>query len=238
MPGWAFKLRGPRVLGKAALTICALLFLVFVLWLGYPASNVAFGLLLSVHVMGANYLLEPGLASARFGYRIIFCLCCCLIISVLVYLPARNLIEHHWLVPLRVNEQVVVVDRTASARVVRRGDWIAYSIDSDAAAGVVVQAGYGLSPVLAMPGDHVRFTTNSFEVNGLAQDRHASMPQGGEFVIPEKRWLVWPDIAMLGHGHVNESQITTMLLEIAIISEDRFAGKPFKRWFWRRQHVS
>jgi len=89
-----------------------------------------------------------------------------------------------------------------------------------------------------MPGDHVRFTTNSFEVNGLGQRRRDSMPQSGEFVMPEKHWLVWPDIAMMGHGHVNESQISTMLLEIAMISEDRFAGKPFKRWFWRRQHLS
>jgi len=46
------------------------------------------------------------------------------------------------------------------------------------------------------------------------------------FKITEKRWLGRPDIAMIACGHVDESQISTMLLEIAMIPEDRFAGKP------------
>src|SRR6202040_2784905 len=48
VPGQAFWVRGPAPWGKVALTSCGLLMLIFIVGLGYPAANVAFGLLLSI----------------------------------------------------------------------------------------------------------------------------------------------------------------------------------------------
>jgi hypothetical protein len=61
------------------------------------------------------------------------------------------------------------------------------------------------------------------------------MPQGGELVVPENHWFVWPELAINVHGNVGEGPISATMLQLAIISESEFIGKPFKRWFWRRQ---
>jgi len=237
LPGCGFKIRFPGILGNVALLLCTTLVLIFFVWLGHPVSNAAFGLLLSVHVTGANFVVEPYLAHARLGYRIVFSLCWCFIILTLVYLPARNLLETHWFFPININGEVVVINRAASLRAVKRGDWIVYSIAENAARGVVVQAGYSLGSVLAVPGDHVQFTKGGFDVNGQEQARRQSMPREGDFVMPEKGWFIWPDLATLGHGHVDESEISAMFMRLAMVSEGQFAGKPFKRWFWHRQHL-
>jgi hypothetical protein len=54
-------------------------------------------------------------------------------------------------------------------------------------------------------------------------------------VVPEKRWLVWPDLALGGHGQVAGANLSAVLLQVGTMSEQQFVGKPFKRWFWRRQ---
>ena len=64
------------------------------------------------------------------------------------------------------------------------------------------------------------------------------MPETGELIVPEKHWFVWPDFAISGHGNVAEAALSAALLPMATVSEDQFAGKPFKRWFWRRQFSS
>src|SRR5271167_826144 len=55
VPGLAVYLRGPRLWGQAALLACALLFLCFIVWLGHPFGNYAFGLMLAIHASGFVY---------------------------------------------------------------------------------------------------------------------------------------------------------------------------------------
>ena len=238
VPGWGFKARFPRLLGNVALAFCFALLLIFFAWLGQPVSNLAFGLLLSVHVMGSNYLVEPFLAEARIGFRIVFGLSWCFILLTLVYLPARDLLQTHWFFPIQVNGQVIVIDRGTSLENVKRGEWIAYTVSERYEAGIIVQAGYSFGPALALPGDRVSFTKSGFQVNGIEQPRHDQMPGEGELILPEKRWFVWPELAKLGHGHVEEARISATFVQLALVSDERFAGKPFKRWFWRRQPFS
>ena len=83
--------------------------------------------------------------------------------------------------------------------------------------------------------DRVRFSKAAFEVNGAGQPRLAHMPETGELIMAEKHWFAWPDFAITGHGNVAEAGVSAALLRMATISEQQFAGKPFKRWFWRRQ---
>ena len=153
----------------------------------------------------------------------------------LVYMPARNWIETRWLAPLRVQDRVVVVKKSGPVPIVKRNDVIAYSLPGNSDHAVYVEAGFGVGPVLAVAGDRVRFTKAAFEVNGAPRSRLAHMPKTGELIVPEKHWFVWPEFAVSGHGGATEAALSAALLQMATLSEDQFAGKPFRRWFWRRQ---
>jgi hypothetical protein len=235
VPGLGFYLRGPRHWGKAALGFSALTALLFIVGLGSPVGNVAFGLLLSIHVTSLVYVLEPWLAGEKFSTRLLFSVGLLVALTGLVYLPIRSLIQEHWLMPLRVNGRVVVVHRLASPSSLRRGAWIAYAIYDSGGQGVYVRDGFGLGPVLALPGDRVRFTKSALEVNGVPQALLPYMPQVGEWVVPQKHWFVWPEFAIAGHGNTPAGAISATLLQMGTITEERFVGRPLKRWFGRRQ---
>lgn len=235
VPGLGFYLRGPRPWGIAAMGFAALMALLFMVGLGYPAGNVAFGLLLSTHVSSVIYVFEPWLAGARFRVRLSFSFVMLVLLGAFVYLPLRSFIQEQWLMPLRVKDRVVIVHRQANPPALPRGAWIAYAIGGARGQGVYAQEGFGLGPVLALPGDRVRFTKSALEVNGVPQPLLAYMPQVGEWVVPQKYWFVWPEVAITGHGNTPADAISATLLGMGKITEDRFVGRPFTRWFGRRQ---
>jgi hypothetical protein len=235
VPGLGFYLRGPRLWGMAAMVFAALMALLFMVGLGYPVGNVAFGLLLSTHVSSVIYVFEPWLAGARFRVRLSFSFVMLFVLGALVYLPVRNFIQEQWLMPLRVKGRVVIVHRLANPPALPRGAWIAYAIEGSPGQGLYVQDGFGLGPVLALPGDRVRFTKSALEVNGDPQPLLDYMPQVGEWVVPQKHWFVWPEVAISGHGNTPANAISASLLQMGTITEDRFVGRPFKRWFGRQQ---
>ena len=60
----------------------------------------------------------------------------------------------------------------------------------------------------------------------------------GEVIVPEKNWFIWPEFAISNRGNTAEAAISTAMLRLATVSDTQFVGKPFKRWFWRRQPFS
>jgi hypothetical protein len=244
VPGLAVYIRGPRLWGKAALVSCGLLFLLFIAWFGHPAGNFAFGLLLSIHISGFVYYCSPLLLNAPFRSRLLFTLLTMMVLGLLIYLPIRNVILHHWLVPLRVRGNVVIVHRLDAPHDIKRGDWVMYSQKSvemgEAHNGgaIWVRAGFGWGPVLAVAGDRVEFSTNAFLVNGEARPLLPHMPNSGTLTVPEKHWFIWPELDINGHGNVGEANISATMLQMATVSQEQFIGKPFKRWLWRRQILS
>jgi len=242
IPGLGIYLRGPRLWGKVAFVACGLLFLEFIMWLGCPFGNYAFGLMLSIHVTGFVYYCSPLLTNMEFAARLLFTITVLVVIGGVVYAPARSAIQEHWLIPLRMNGRVFVVEKQAAADTVARGDWIAYNLS-----GYVISvhgnryagdhSGLGFGPVLAIAGDRVGFLTNAFTVNGAAHPRLPHMPAAGNFMVPENHWFIWPDLAISGHGNVGEAGISAAMLERADVAENQFVGRPFKRWFWRHQSV-
>ncbi len=94
--------------------------------------------------------------------------------------------------------------------------------------------------MLAVPGNRIRFTSRSFEINGVAHERFPRMPVEDELMVPEKCWFLWPDIAISGRGNVGEAIIGGAMLQMAVVAEKqvKLVGKPFNRWFWRRQIFS
>jgi hypothetical protein len=241
VPGLAVWLRGPQLWGHAALAGSALLGLIFIVGLGFPIANVAFGLLISLHTTGLVYYCNPLVAGGSFQSRLAFTFGMLLAIGVLLYLPARSFIQAHWVTPLRMNGHVIVVRRSFQARQVHCGDWVAYKFDANAVGqnyhgGTVwLRNGLSLGPVLALAGEQVIFSTNSFSVAGIWHTNLPHMPEAGEFTVPENHWFIWPNLDISGHGNVGEARISSALLGLADVAETNFFGKPFHRWFWRKQ---
>jgi len=234
LPGMAFYLRGERLIGRLIFLGCAVMTAIFIIWLGYPVANVAFGLLFSAHATSVLFLLNPWLTGARFVFRILLGMAVLVVIGGCIYRPLRSQLQAHYLMPLRVNDQVVVIRRSSSPHSVKRGDWIAYSLPGRGGGeGVRVAGGWGLGPVLGMAGDHIRFTTNAFIVNDLVLARRLNMPTVGELVVAKNHWFIWPEFAIRGNG--NAPVITSLMLELATVPESAFFGKAFQQWFWRRQ---
>jgi hypothetical protein len=245
VPGLAFFVRKQRLIGQVVSLGYGVLALIFIVWLGHPIANLAFGLMLSAHVTSVTFLLNPWLAGSRFGFRLATGLILLLVIGVGLYVPLRQELEAKCFIPLRIKNDVVVVQTFSTPNSVNRGDWIAYSLDSlsvgDAhrqGGAVRTQAGIGCRVVLGVAGDRVRFTPQTFEINGVAQPRLPHMPVEAEFVVPEKHWFIWPELAISNPANAAEAAISATLLQLATVSEAQFIGKPFKRWFWRRQTLS
>lgn len=242
VPGMGVYLRGPRLWRWAGFAGCGLLLPAFLAGFGYPAGNLAFGLLLSIHVTGFVYYCKPLLANEPLQSRLAFTLLALITIGLLVYLPARSYIQRHWLTPLYVRGNVVIVQQLARPNGIKRGDWVKYSLKdpgmNENNGGMVrVQDGYCWGPVLAGAGDRVVFSANSFRVNGEARLLLPHMPGSGEVVVPEKHWFVWPELDISGHGYVGEGAISSTMVQLATVSENQVVGigRPFQRWFWRRQ---
>ena len=241
IPGLSVWLRGPKLWGQSALAGSALLLLIFIVWLGHPAANLAFGLLISLHVTGFVYYCSPLMAEEPFRSRLSFTLLVLLAIGLLFYLPVRHFVQGHLVTPLRMNGQVVIVQRMFQPHRLQHGEWVAYTLDEDATGrnyhGGVVVLRYGLSlgPVLGLPGDRLTFSTNSVSVNGIAQPKLPHMPESGDLTVPENHWFIWPNLGISGHGNVGEARISEALMGLADVDQSQFYGKPMRHWFWRKQ---
>lgn len=242
VPGLAVWLRGPRVWGLAAMTASALLLSVFIVWLGYPAANLAFGLVVSIHATGFIYYCSPVLSGWEFRGRMIFTVAVLLGIGLLVYSPLRRTIQNHWAMPVRRIGHVIVMEKSVSPGSIRRGDRMMYSLPGlstgnphEGGGAVWVQSGFGWGPVLAIAGDRVTFSTNYFEVNGMRHPLQPHMPRNVTVFVPEKNWFIWPELGISGHGNAGEAAISGVMMQLAMVPEKNFIGKPFKRWFGREQ---
>jgi len=239
VPGFAFFVLGRRILGRLLVAGYALGTIVFVVGLGYPVSSLAFGLMMSVHATSIIFLESLWLAKDRFGVRLFAGFCTMLAVWGLLYAPALSLVENHWLIPLRMGNQVLVVKRTAGNSL-HRGDRVAYKISEERAWSarenrVYVRAGFGIQPVLALPGDHVRFEHRKVFVNDRSFAAVPYMPEDGEFVVSEKTWFVWPAFDINLHGAIAQSDISGTFQQLAMVPEKEIIGKAFRYWFWRRQ---
>ncbi len=233
VPGLGIYLRGRKHWGRAAALGYGLLLLLFLAGFGYPVGNFAFGLMLAIHASGFVYYCRPVMQREELGGRLAFTLAALLAVCLLFYLPLRGFVLQHWLVPFRLNHgRVFVVQRQFPAAAIQRGDWIAYKLGSGnsgwegwetggAHGAVQVRAGLGLGPVLALAGDRVSFSTNGFAVNGIPHPLRPHMPQTGEVTLPEKQWFIWPELGISGYGHTPESNLSAMMQQLAVVSEDR-----------------
>jgi hypothetical protein len=237
LPGFSFWASGRKTVGQVAMGVYALTILIFLIWLGYPLANLVFGLMISLHVSSIIFLLNHWLSELSLVRRLLISLAILFVVSRLIYIPTLDLMEKHLAMPLRVRDRVVVANTMLGNQSIKRGDWVAYHFIGGSGHGVRIRDGYGLDPVLGMPGDRVRFGSTRFEVNGKTFTRLAHMPAKGELVVPEKQWFIWPSLDTVTQRNVAEESISEAVLGSALIPKEQFIGKPFRHWFWRQQAV-
>jgi hypothetical protein len=240
VPGFSFFVLRQRILGWSFLAAYTVAALVFIVALGFPAASIAYGLAISIHATSIVYLEGLWLRESRFGLRLGLALCTLVGVWGLVYTPIVALAERHLLMPLRLGERVLVVQRHVAPRTIKRGDWLAYETGDERQFGrgegqVYLRSGLGIDPVLALPGDHVRFTPQGAWVNDQLFPLAPHMPTGGELVVPEKVWFIWPSLAITGHGRATESDLSALMQRIAMVEQTQIIGRPFRNWFGRHQ---
>ena len=240
IPSYGFYLRGPRALGKNMMAICALLFLIFIAWLGHSAANIAFGMIVSIHVSGIVYYCDSFLREWTFGWRILFTIATLIGVGFLIYSPLRSAIQNHWLMPVQMNGRVIILEKSVSAAQIHRGDWVGYTLSgyrfsNHMGNGLWGGSQLGLGPVLAVAGDRVEFTATNFLVNGTPETPWPHMPTSGTVTVAPNHWLIWPTVSISGNWNAGENNISGAMLEMSDVPESQFIGKPLKHWFWRKQ---
>jgi hypothetical protein len=237
IPGYAFHYyrRGLGNVGIAAYAVCAVIFFLF---LGYPVANWAFAGLLSIHATSFVFLVRLINPGFRLLTRVFVSLGLILLLNLYIYAPFRNLLDKVVL-PIRTRGDVIVVHRSPPLDI-RRGEWIVYKIRGQRGyhGGVELVEGYGLSTALAGPGDRVTFSPAGYTVNGEVFPLEPYMPATGGFTVAKEQWFVWPSVAIWRNGvpqRPAERGITAALQANSLITQETFVGRPYKRWFWRKQ---
>jgi hypothetical protein len=236
VPGLAFYFRMPGLVGKIALAWAGLLFIAYLALLGSPWDNYIFAMLLSVHVSGFVLYCNPLLSSAL-PARLLFTPLMLLLMLALLYWPAQAFADAYLVTPLQWRGNVVVVHPLYATDKIRPGDWLAYRTHISTEDHLYSAPGIDFAPVLAGPGDRVTFSASSYSINGVEHRLLPHMPQHGSFVVPQKEWFVWPNVAIDIH-HLDEATVSSRLVQTSMVTEDQLIGVPFQRWFWRKQNFS
>ena len=242
LPGFSLFVNGRKKVGMAFVAVYLASLVCFVVWLGFPISGVGYGLMISVHASSIVFLQSCTLRDKyEFGIRFMLAVATLLGVWLLAYRPVVKLAEANWWRPMIVQGRVMVMKPAKAPDSIQRGELVLYSIGGNQGryahgeGAVWVHSGFGLGPVLAVAGDTILFTTNVFFINGQPAPRLPHMPITGEIQVPEKHWFIWPNLDISGHGNVGEAGISSAMLQLAMVSENQCVGKPFQRWFGRRQ---
>lgn len=235
VPGFGFRALGRRVLGRSFQAAYCLASVIFVVGLGYLAGSTAFGIMIAIHACSIVFLLDRWIGHEKFGFRLAIVLGTLLALWLVIYTPALGFIERNWIMPLRTRDSVAIIWCGARPDSFKRNDWMAYRIEEDGGAGVVLREGYGLNRVLALPGDRVEYTPERLLINDKPYPREPLMPEQGTFVVPQKEWFCWPGSDIMAHGGHGPVGISAVMQKAALVRAENVLGKPFNRWFGRRQ---
>lgn len=240
LPGLGFLFLGRRTQGWLVLAAYVLSALVFFAALGFPAASIGYGLLISLHATSIVVVEGLWLKESGFGTRLAVAMATLVLVWGLIYSPLVGYIESHWFLPLHMGSRVLVVQCGIAPASIQRGDWLAYKIVGDRSLGdredqVYLGSGWGIDPVLALPGDRLRFTPEAVFVNDKASPLAPHMPVQGEWVMPEKVWFIWPRLGISVGGRAPEASISGTLQRTAMVTQKQIIGRPFKHWFGRRQ---
>lgn len=239
VPGLSFRLYGQPLVSWLVMAGYGLAALVFVIWIGYRPATVALTAMISIHASSILHMQRRWLADLQLWLRIAWSVLLFVVVSACVYAPLCGQLERRWFMPLRIGERVFVIRTSATPRLVRRGDRVAYRIMEQGwgqhGAAVRIGEGYGIGQVLAVGGDKVSFSESWVSVNQELLPRRPYMPAQGDMTVAEGSWFIWPDVAILERGNAQAGVTVEAMKQLATVREPEFVGVPFRRWWWRKQ---
>jgi hypothetical protein len=225
---------GFKKTGAAVMIVYVALIVTFLVALGFAASNIAFGLMISAHATSVALLLQRWLQPESLRWRMVLSVVALAFVGLGVYGPLRERILERFL-PLRVGEQVIVVRPLTAAVRVGPGDVVAFRLAYTRLDGPIFLAeGYGIERVLAVAGSRVVFNPDGYEVDGERRPRLEFMPSTGEMIVPQKHFFVWPRLDIVNRAGPGVN-VSGAIVQIAMIHEDKIVGRPCRHWFGRRQ---
>jgi signal peptidase I len=234
IPGLVFYWEGRPLIAKWILRGCAVAAVVFVVFLGRLPADIAFFLLIGAQVVSATHQVRPVVWGSRVPLQMVFSVVLFVALTQWLYLPARDLFYRGVALPLQVEERVVIVNPRASRIGVKRGDLVAYRIIGYAEHGVVVRDGFGLQPVLGLPGDVIEYGPAGLKVNGRTSPSLPHMSQPGGLAVPENHWFIWPQLHTGGYGN-NEAYQADAYRNLALVNQENFVGRSYRWWFFWKQ---
>ena len=235
LPGFSFYDAGWKRMGITTTIVWFVTACVFLTFLGYTTANVAFGLMMSMHVSSIIYLLNRVTPGAGLVRRLGLSLAVLFVVGQLVYALGLRWFQTHVFMPLQLGDKVYVINCMTPVRSIHRGDLIACHVERTGYRNVWIQQGYLLDRILAGPRDQVEFTADAVRINGLSSPRLPLMLAEGSLVMPENTWLVWPSLRTVTRYNASEYDIGKTVLQMAQVHREQVIGKPFRRWFWRDQ---
>ena len=236
LPGHAFVHSDWPRSGRGLQLAYALGLLVFFSTLGQSAADVAFGLLIAAHAASVLHLVTLVAGRPGLGFRFFVGLGVWGAVSLGVYFPLRHAMLEHWLLPLKIEDEVLVVNRRTSLTSIQPGDLLAFRIEHRGGQEVSIGGGFGVDEVIARPGDQVRITPWLVQVNGRTQSRRPHMPRQAEFTLAQKQWFVWPRLA-INSPRIADARLADAWLRLGMIDETQILGRPFRHWFGRPQSL-
>lgn len=232
VPGFAFSALNHRILGCLLISGYFISGMVFLASIGHATASAAVCSMVCIHVASLLLLLKNWDFKVEFLNRLLAAGATVAVLVLGVYLPARRQIEEHYLMPLKMGDEIVVVKVYKSPQAVKRGDLVAYRIGKSVRKASMKNAGYRLDRVAGVSGDHVRVTAEHYEVSGQVYPRPPEAPLRADLVVPEKHWFISPAPVIKGA----EKTPKTSLADAApgfLVNESDFVGVPVKGWFWR-----
>jgi hypothetical protein len=219
------------------ITLSYLVFLtLFVAALGTGLGNLCFGLMMCIHSLGVLFLFEQVSGAMVLFKRVLYSLLLLTVISQFCYLPFRGWITSRVALPLHTQSGVVVIRPTTTLGTVQRGDWVAYRLGAHRLENLIIRGGYGFDRVIGVAGDEIRFEPGRLLVNGRVTGSAADMPSSGTLVVRVGHYYIWSAMEQ-NWVHAAQDTVTAAKAGLAHVEAGALVGRPYKRWFWRRQEL-
>lgn len=231
IPAYGFAVRGYLAVALLALMLWVASGMVLLFYLGQAAATYATAVMVGIHAIGMISALHRDVFLSTRPERIGTRFVAVFLLVFVVYFPAFQLLRQVAF-PMIIAREVVVINGMSFTGSLERGDVVGYRIRARGGNNVRMRGGFALDRVVALPGDRVVFAETFFEVNGEAFPRLDRMPRSGAIVVQERHLFIWPS-SVRGGG--DTSLAASMMMKAAIVPRSRIIGKPYERWFWKKQ---
>jgi hypothetical protein len=239
VPGHVFLTLKQARRGQIVLGMYAGLLLVALIWIGSRPANLAFGLMVVLHAISWARLFEVWWSAQTARQRMLGGLCAALLLLILFYLPVQQLVQRHWLLPLRLENRTILTT-PVPRQSLRPGQTVVVRVAAQNAPGLRVLDGYVVAEILGEPGDRIRFRSGFYQVNQRLDPALPHMPADGEWMVPENHWFIWPFSSIGIRGNldaVDPAVAGPAVQRLASVPMANVVGRPLRWWFWRKVEI-